>query len=401
MYNTIYNPKTRRKVNIYSKLGKQIIRNYLKIVGGGHHNYENTTPWEILGVPIDINITKQEVNKAYHAADTAAASASTDPHVHKGAPGDIGNIVQFFTFTRVGIAANTERQNYRNCITPTWTSGDIRGNTYTFRNPWYVPPPTTPPPRMFSIGNSVIIRDLVNRQDLNGCRGTILSFAVSRGGVYRYNVSRRGAQTIEISEPNLISTDLEEPRYNIGDDVEIHGFAGYSQFNGRGGRITSEGKCPLNPLDVTYYNYDVELSPGETHSFQERNLRRRAAPPPDVPIPDVPPPPDVPMPDVPPPPDVPLHPVEVPSGELPDPRRYWYTFTHAYRGFGNGDWQALDNHSTQYLNDRIAEGQFEGQFMSGPSARWWFKLYHDGLPPRIYNTTLFGYNELKIYRQPR
>ena len=35
MYKKIMNPLTNKKVNIYSKLGKQIIRNYLRIFNGG------------------------------------------------------------------------------------------------------------------------------------------------------------------------------------------------------------------------------------------------------------------------------------------------------------------------------------------------------------------------------
>jgi len=40
MYRTIKNPKTGRNVSIYSKLGKQIVRNYLRIVDGGSGHRE-------------------------------------------------------------------------------------------------------------------------------------------------------------------------------------------------------------------------------------------------------------------------------------------------------------------------------------------------------------------------
>tara|TARA_Y100000385_G_scaffold275586_1_gene320144 strand:- start:10910 stop:11824 length:915 start_codon:yes stop_codon:yes gene_type:complete len=274
MYNTIKNPKTGRNVNIYSKFGKQIIRNYLKIIGGGGWDYSNTTPWELLDTPLDINITRKQVVRAYNRANSQAAMAGVEQGEGAawGVRDDMLIALHFLLNTGVDTPEYAHRAEYQSCLTPTWTSRYIKGETYTFRNPWFVP--WIPQPRMFRIGDSVIIRDLVNREDLNGCRGTIESFAESIDDVYRYIVSRRGAQTIEIKEPNLISTDLEEPRYNVGDDVEIQEFVGDGyRHNGRRGKITSEGKCPLNPLDVTYYRYDVELSPGETYSFREIHLR--------------------------------------------------------------------------------------------------------------------------------
>ena len=34
MYNKIINPKTGRKVSIYGKIGKKILNNYIKFIGG-------------------------------------------------------------------------------------------------------------------------------------------------------------------------------------------------------------------------------------------------------------------------------------------------------------------------------------------------------------------------------
>ena len=47
MYNKIVNPNTGRKVNINSRLGKKIIKNYLILLGGSttgkatHNHYHN------------------------------------------------------------------------------------------------------------------------------------------------------------------------------------------------------------------------------------------------------------------------------------------------------------------------------------------------------------------------
>ena len=43
MYNKIRNPITNRKVSIYSRLGKHILRNYISMLGGGSSKFKEGT----------------------------------------------------------------------------------------------------------------------------------------------------------------------------------------------------------------------------------------------------------------------------------------------------------------------------------------------------------------------